>query len=83
MECPCCGNLTFENESVGTFEICPVCFWEDDNIQFEDPDYTGGANKVSLNQARRNYLEFGASASNYLSHVRPPLPEEIPPSDGE
>lgn len=26
--CPCCGFLTLDER--GTFEICPVCFWEDD-----------------------------------------------------
>lgn len=76
--CPCCGNLTLEEEGVGTYEICPVCFWENDKVQFENPDLTDGANEVSLNEARRNYREFGAAASNYLSRVRPPLPEEIP-----
>ncbi|MBC1223494.1 hydrolase [Nostoc sp. UCD121] len=77
-ECPCCGNRTLKEEGVGTFEICPVCFWENDNVQFEDPDFTGGANEVSLNQARQNYQEFRASARQHLSHVRPPLPYEIP-----
>lgn len=75
--CPCCANLTLDQEGVGTFEICPVCFWENDNVQFENPDLAAGANEVSLNQARRNYLEFGASARTYIGKARPPLPDEI------
>lgn len=59
--CSCCGFLTLPKPPPGTFWICPVCDWEDDNIQFRDPNYEGGANKVSLAQARRNYAEIGAS----------------------
>jgi hypothetical protein len=76
--CPCCGFLTFYEEPNGTFAICPVCYWEDDNIQLENPDYEGGANAFSLNQCRKNYSEFGAVERRLLSLVRPPLPEEIP-----
>ncbi|RYZ91176.1 MAG: hypothetical protein EOP04_01435 [Proteobacteria bacterium] len=74
--CPCCGYLTLE-EPVRHFDICDVCSWEDDNIQYDSPDYRGGANKVSLNEARRNFLEFGASDKNFLPNVRAPTDEEI------
>ncbi|MBO9829905.1 hypothetical protein J7373_16760 [Xanthomonas sp. A2111] len=50
MPCPCCGNLTIEEP--GQYEICPVCQWEDDPVQSGDPGYSGGANELSLNQAR-------------------------------
>lgn len=45
LPCPCCGNLTFDADDVfpGSFEICPVCYWEDDDVQFLDPEYRGGA----------------------------------------
>jgi hypothetical protein len=75
--CPCCGYLTMGEEPPGTFEICPVCFWEDDNVQFEDPNYAGGANSVSLNQARENFKLFGAVSKEFVSQVRKPLPQEI------
>ncbi len=48
--CPVCGQPTLTEERM--FEICPVCGWEDDNVQFHDPDYCGGANFFSLNQYR-------------------------------
>jgi hypothetical protein len=41
-------------------------------VQFNDPDYVGGANKVSLNQARKNFLEFGASELEWKKYVRAP-----------
>lgn len=49
--CPCCGSCTISEP--GTYELCNVCNWEDDPIQFEDPDFAGGANKYSLNEARQ------------------------------
>ena len=76
--CPCCGFLTLSSEPPGSYEVCPVCFWEDDGVQFEDPDYAGGANRESLNTARANFREFGASARSALGHVRPARPDESP-----
>lgn len=58
-KCPCCGLYTFEEPASGNYEICPVCMWEDDPVQFKDPTSEGGANRVSLLQARKNYEAFG------------------------
>ena len=58
--CPCCGFLTLTGKPPGTFEICPVCYWEDNKVQYDDPDVSGGANDVSLAQARKNFVSFGA-----------------------
>ena len=49
--CPVCEQHCFP--SVGTFESCPVCGWEDDIIQYYEPDEEQGANQMSLNQARQ------------------------------
>ncbi|HVI41567.1 MAG TPA: CPCC family cysteine-rich protein, partial [Anaerovoracaceae bacterium] len=70
--CPCCGYYTFDNKPDGGYDICKVCFWEDDPIQLEDPTYEGGANKVSLIQAQKNYQEFGACELEMTPHVRRP-----------
>lgn len=42
--CACCGYKTLSSPAGGGYEICPVCNWEDDPVQFKDPDYKGGAN---------------------------------------
>jgi hypothetical protein len=76
--CPCCGYLTLGEPPPGTFTICPVCFWEDDDVQFRDPSYRGGANTVSLQEARANFLRFGASDEALRGSVRSPLAEELP-----
>ena len=76
--CPCCGYLTLDEPPPGTFEICPVCYWEDDAVQFNDPSYAGGANKMCLADARKNYLEFGAVDKSALQEVRKPMSDEQP-----
>ena len=53
-QCPCCGQFTLES-SPGTYDICPICGWEDDPVQFEQPEYADGANRISLLQARREW----------------------------
>ena len=49
--CPCCGKRVITE--LGEYEVCEVCRWEDDPVQSADPDFGGGANKLSLNEARR------------------------------
>ena len=56
VECPVCGTPSFAKDDFpGSYEVCIVCGWEDDPVQFDDPSFEGGANSTSLNQARENY----------------------------
>lgn len=55
IKCPVCGKYKFEEEN--DFDICPYCMWENDGVQYDDPDYAGGANQMSLNEARKAYKE--------------------------
>jgi hypothetical protein len=74
--CPCCGHATLTER--GGFEICPVCFWEDDGQDNEDADRSrGGPNPVSLREARVNFLRFGASVEADCESVRRPTAEEV------
>lgn len=54
-KCPCCGNYTLNGRPPGTYEICMICQWEDDQVQYDDPAYAGGANELCLNDARKLY----------------------------
>ncbi len=76
--CPCCYWLTLDER--GGFDICPVCFWEDDGQDDHDADVVrGGPNgELSLTQGRRNYARFGASARRDLGHVRSARLDEKP-----
>ena len=74
--CPCCGYLTFSG-SPGSYDICHVCFWEDDPVQLLDPWYVGGANKVSLQQAQENYSRCGVSEEKFKDNVEGVLPDDV------
>ena len=75
--CPCCGYNTLTEPPTGTYNICKICFWEDDPIQFKDPTYEGGANKASLLQGQMNFERFGACEKNMLKNVRRPTKNDI------
>ena len=76
--CPCCGCRTLDQRA--DYDICPVCFWEDDGQDEWDADVVrGGPNgALSLTQARANYLRIGACEERMLPHVRAPNPQERP-----
>lgn len=66
--CPCCGHLVFD-EPTGSYDICPVCFWEDDEFQLLCPT-RGGANQVSLIEGQRNYQRFRVCEPRFAKNVR-------------
>lgn len=70
-KCPCCGYKTLDRERA--WDICPVCFWEDDAIQYDKPEYSGGANRISLIEARENYKKIGCVEEEFKQFVREPL----------
>ena len=74
--CPCCTYKTLAER--GGFEICPVCFWEDDGQDDSDADeIRGGPNgSLSLVTARENFRNFGACEESMLPNVRPPYDVE-------
>ncbi len=74
--CVCCGFPTLTEPPPGTFQICPVCFWEDDDAQFRDREYAGGANSISLAEAQDNFARFGAITEEHRAHVRAPTDRE-------
>ncbi len=63
--------------STGSFEICPVCSWEDDDVQFDNPTYKGGANVESLEEAKNNFKSIGASSVRHLNEVRRPYENDF------
>lgn len=76
-QCPCCGARTLRER--GGFELCPVCWWEDDGQDDHDAEEVrGGPNgELSLRQARENFRGAGASDPRFVSRVRKAKPEEI------
>jgi len=76
--CPCCGYKVFSNPPPSNdYDICPICFWEDDPIGFDEPDYVGGCNGVSLKEAQSNFEVYGACTKGMIKNVRGPGKNEI------
>ena len=75
--CLVCGHLTVSEP--GHFEICPVCFWEDEG-DIVDPNIpTYGPNgDLSLTGAKENYSKYGAIEKQYIDKVRPAMDSEVP-----
>jgi hypothetical protein len=67
--CPCCGYFMFA-EGPGSFEICDICFWQDDLIDLEEMYEPWGPNRVSLEDGQKNFADFGATEKRFLEHVR-------------
>ena len=61
LRCPVCGKTVFEE--YGDYDICPICKWENDNLQFRDHNYAGGANDLSVNEARIEYYLMNDSST--------------------
>jgi hypothetical protein len=55
--CQCCGQRTISEPN--GYEICEICGWEDDFVQNRDPTYAGGANQMSLEEARTHWRGTG------------------------
>jgi len=71
----CCGYLVFD-ESPGSYDICPICFWEDDLSQLRFP-MTTGANQVGLIEAQENFVRTGVCEPALISQVRSPTESDV------
>jgi hypothetical protein len=77
LTCTCCGYVTLPGER-GGYDICPICFWEDDPVQFANPSLRGGANPPSLVEAQRGFADHGVGETRMAAHVRPPSMHDVP-----
>jgi hypothetical protein len=70
--CPACGFLVFLG-TYGSYDICPVCGWEDDGTQISNPTSEGGANKMSLADAQLAILrKLPIEVQSFKEHARSP-----------
>ena len=53
IKCPICGQYNFAMEN--DFDVCPICNWENDGVQMNDPTYWGGANDLCLNDYKNEW----------------------------
>ncbi len=66
--CACCGHSTLK-ESPGSYQICKVCFWEDDGTK--EVDEYSDCNGDYLYNAQQNYKAMGACDSRFIQMVIP------------
>ncbi len=78
--CPCCGYKTIQY----TYDICEVCWWECDGLEFNYPeDYViGGPNSdYSLAEAKSNFERLGTkyreSDPRYVANPSEASPERL------
>lgn len=66
-QCPCCDYFTLTNR--GDYEICVICFWEDDGLDLTELTTHSGPNHITLEEGRFNFLKFGACEEKSVKHV--------------
>ena len=72
--CPCCGYKCLRAR--GDYEICSVCFWEDDG--FRELEEHSPPNGMSLEEAKRNFEAVGCFDARYLPHLESDRMERFP-----
>jgi hypothetical protein len=67
-QCPCCDYITLPERN--NYLICPVCFWEYDGQDIDQPDMPSGPNHgITLREGRANFITFGACESSMKKNV--------------
>lgn len=54
--CPVCGYYCLNTRA--SFDICFMCFWEDDWLEAYEPEKVSGPNRMSLHEGRMEFYEF-------------------------
>ena len=68
VHCPCCNFISLSQQD--SFEICPICFWQNDVL--DDEGYSG-ANGITLQEAKENYRKIGACSEEMIKNILPKL----------
>lgn len=74
LACPCCLYQTLASQA--EYEICPVCFWEDDGAT--EPDDYSSPNHMTVAQGQVNFAQCGACDPAMLKNVDPQGPLKYP-----
>lgn len=68
LQCPCCDYFTLEKRR--DWEICSVCYWEDDGSDLHRLDDPSGCNHgLTLRQGRENFRQIGACELSVVEYV--------------
>ncbi|MEM8864440.1 MAG: CPCC family cysteine-rich protein [Planctomycetota bacterium] len=72
--CYVCGYYTLESRC--DWDVCPICFWEDDILADDGLYEHSPANHMTIAEAKKNYIALGAVSQEYVSKVRKPVARE-------
>lgn len=76
--CPCCGFITIPNKGNALAYICPVCLWEIDLFIQRENEASDQNHGLTLDEARKNYRQFGAILPELKKYCREPKDYEYP-----
>ncbi|WP_249899684.1 CPCC family cysteine-rich protein [Paenibacillus sp. PK3_47] len=65
--CPCCGYKSLQ--STGEYDICQVCFWEDDGIRTQEK--YSSPNHMTLKQGQDHFAVLGMMDKQFSFVVDP------------
>jgi hypothetical protein len=70
VQCDCCDYFTIPDGE--DYEICSICFWQQDAFGISEPNEESGANhELTLVRGRKNFLTIGACCEEMLKNVIP------------
>lgn len=70
-KCKCCGSYTLPAPSDSAIAfICPVCYWENDVFLRSENVPSDENHGMTLIEAQKNYLEYGACREKYIKSTR-------------
>jgi len=86
--CACCGHMAFERQP-GSYDVCPICWWEDDEVQLRPNWWNFGGPNKPIRVAQWKYQRRGQLPPDAVWEREPiegdvrdpdwyPLPEEAP-----
>lgn len=64
-KCPCCGCYTLDER--GAYDICPVCFWEDDAYIFMKDGEIKGILRMEYDVSDEDILDIPSGANDCLT----------------
>ena len=65
LTCPCCDYKTIQEK--GSYEICPVCKWENDGN--DDINVYSSCNRLTLKEGISNFKKYGACDERSIKYV--------------
>jgi hypothetical protein len=76
--CVICGYRTLDSRC--DWDICPICFWEDDVLLKKGDTKSPANGELRVSEAQANYMVYRCCSKEHLRFVRQPLStEEVDP----